>query len=261
MRLYEIFWSHYCEKARFCLDFKRLPFTLVRVNPLTRREVRRLGAPGKVPVLTDGGRVVDGSDAIAAYLDEAYPDPPLLPSEAQQRSAALALAQRCDLELGPDARRVTYDLAFEHPALFEGTLTFRRAPWRWLNPLLVRILEPRLRRLFNIVPGELEASRRRLRALLADLQTLLDGRSFLVGNRLTLADITAASLLDPLELVPEFVRDPRYASLFDWKRRLARAHGRRQRAPWVDGPPPVGYPRLQEPVQGPDEVSGKIHVR
>jgi glutathione S-transferase len=231
------------------------------VNPLTRRAARRLGAPGRVPVLTDGDRVVDGSDAIAAYLDEAYPDPPLLPAEPQQRAEALALVQRCDLELGPDARRVAYDLAFAHPALFEGTLTFRRAPWRWLNPLLVRILEPRLRRLFKIYPDELQASRRRLRSLLADLQELLDGRSFLVGDRLTLADITAASLLDPLELVPEFVRDCRYAPVFDWKRRLARAHDRRQRSPWIEGPPPLGYPLGQESAQLPHEASGKSHVR
>src|SRR6267143_4158989 len=61
--LYDIFWSHYCEKARFCLDFKRLPYTLVRVNPFTRRQVIDLGARGDVPVLNDGDRVIAGSDA------------------------------------------------------------------------------------------------------------------------------------------------------------------------------------------------------
>ena len=68
--LYDIFWSHFCEKARFCLDFKELPHSIVRVNPFTRREVIDLGARGDVPVLVDGGRVVAGSAAIAAHLFE-----------------------------------------------------------------------------------------------------------------------------------------------------------------------------------------------
>ena len=246
--MYEISWSHFCEKARFCLDVKRLPFTMVRVNPFTRSQVRRLGKRGTVPVLTDGARVVDGSDAIARYLDEAYPDPPLLPADPDQRAEAEALAARCDLELGPDARRVAYDVAFAHPGLFEGTLTFRREPWRRVNPIFLHLLEPRLRRLFKIFPDDLEASRRRLRSLLSDLEKRLEGRDHLVGDCLTLADITAVSLLDPLELVPEFVRDRQFAPIFAWKRRLARSHNRRQRASWLDGPPPIGDPRPDAPT-------------
>jgi len=132
--------------------------------------------------------------------------------------------------------------------LFEGTLTFRREPWRRINPIFLRLLEPRLRRLFKIFPDDLEASRRRLRSLLSDLEKRLEGRDHLVGDRLTLADITAVSLLDPLELVPEFVRDRQFAPIFAWKRRLARSHNRRQRASWLDGPPPIGDPRPDAPT-------------
>ena len=102
-----------------------------------------------------------------------------------------------------------------------------------------------LRRKFSIFENEVEDSRGRLRALLLDLQARLAGRRFLVGERPTLADIAAASLMDPLEIVPEFVRDPAFAPLFDWKRRLAREHHRAQRSPWLAGPPPPGYPRLE----------------
>jgi len=59
--LHEIPWSHDCEKARLCLDFKDLASRRVPVNPATRREVRRIGARGPVPVLQDGARVIEGS--------------------------------------------------------------------------------------------------------------------------------------------------------------------------------------------------------
>jgi len=244
--LYDIFWSHFCEKARFCLDFKRLPHNIVRVNPLTRREVTGLGARGDVPVIKDGDRVVEGSAAIAAYLEKEYPDPPLLPRDGAARAEALAIEKKSDDWLGPDARRVGYQAALENPALLEGTLLWPRAPKRWLNGLMLRFIEPRLRRKFKIFPQELQESRDRLRAFLPELQDRIAAKGFLVGSALTIADIAVVSLMDPLEIVPEFVRDPTYGRLLAWKRGLARAYRRRQRTPWLAGDPPPGYPGLQD---------------
>ena len=248
--LYDIFWSHFCEKARWCLDFKRLPHRVQRVNPFTRREVTDLGARGDVPVLRDGGKVIEGSAAIAAYLEESCPDPPLLPRDAAGRAEVLGLEKKCDEELGLDTRRVGYQVALENPALMEGTLLWSRAPKRWLNGPMRRVLEPRLRRKFTIFPQEIQRSRDRLRAFLPVLQERVAAAGFLVGRTLTLADIATSSFLDPLEIVPEFVRDPAYAPLFAWKRSLARAHGRRQRTPWLSGPPPPGYPRGENGWRG-----------
>ena len=242
--LYDIFWSHFCEKARFCLDLKRLPYTLVRVNPFTRCQVIDLGARGDVPVLRDGDRVIVGSDAIAAHLEETHPDRPLLPRDPKARAEVLALEKKCDQWLGPDARRVAYQVALENPAILLGTILWPRPPKRWLNGVMLRLVEPRLRRKFRINPKELQESRDRLGDLLPELQTRVARAGFLVGDRITLADITAISLMDPLEIVPEFVRDPGLLTLFSWKRGLAGMHGRRQRTPWLSGDPPVGYPRL-----------------
>lgn len=245
--LYEISWSHFCEKSRFCLDFKRLPYHIVPVNPFTRRQAIRLGVRGDVPVLVDGGRVIAGSNVIAAYLEEAYPDPSLLPRDAAQRSEVLDLERQCDEWLGPDARRVAYDVALENRDLLLGALLWSKPPARWLNGIMMRLLEPRLRRKFKLYPRETDESRERLRSLLTRLQARLAAGPYLVGEAMTLADIAAVALLDPLEIVPEFVRDRAYAPVFSWKRDLARAHGRRQRAPWLSGPPPPGYPLPANP--------------
>jgi glutathione S-transferase len=243
LKLYDIFWSHYCEKARWCLDFKRLAYDIVRVNPFTRSEVRALGRRGDVPVLQDDGGIIEGSAAIAAHLEARHPDPPLLPPGPVERAEGLALEAGLVEELGADARRVAYEVALENTALLEGTILWSRAPKRWLNPLMIRLVEPRLRHRFAIDPEQVRRSRERLHRLLPGLLERAGARGHMVGGQFTLADLTAAALMDPLEIVPEFVRDPGYAPLFDWKRRLMRRHGRRQRTPWISGPPPPGDPR------------------
>lgn len=68
-------------------------------------------------------------------------------------------------------RRVGYQVALENPALFLGTLLWSKPPQRWLNGIMLRILEPRLRRKFRIHPRETEESRQRLRPFLPELQS------------------------------------------------------------------------------------------
>ncbi len=242
LELYEVHWSHFCEKARWCLDFKRLPYRRVQVNPYTRKEARVIGGRGEVPILKDGDRVVSGSAAIAAHLEATHAEPPLLPRDPGDRALVLSIQKRCDEEMGPDARRLAYQEALRLPILLQGTILSSRWPWRWLNGPWLRIIEPRLRAKFGIYPAELEQSRVRLRALLAELQSRLAGRTHLAGGTLTLADITVVSLMDPLEIVPDFVRDRTFAPIFDWRRRLAGEHCRPRRVPWLEGDRPSASP-------------------
>jgi glutathione S-transferase len=34
--LYELYWSHYCEKIRWALDYKKLPWKKVGINAFTK---------------------------------------------------------------------------------------------------------------------------------------------------------------------------------------------------------------------------------
>lgn len=69
--------SPYCWRTRFALAHKGLA---VETVPWRFHETARLAALGaeKVPVIEDHGRVVTDSWAIAAYLEDTYPDRPSL---------------------------------------------------------------------------------------------------------------------------------------------------------------------------------------
>jgi maleylacetoacetate isomerase len=103
MKLYGYFRSSAAFRVRIALNLKNLAYDPVYVH-LQRNEQRRpeflgINPQGLVPALEDGGVRVTQSLAIIEYLDEVYPDPPLLPKNAADRARARSLAQivACDI--------------------------------------------------------------------------------------------------------------------------------------------------------------------
>ena len=104
MKLYGYFHSSASYRVRIALNLKRLDYENVSVH-LRRGEqhqadYRRLNPQSRVPVLVDGDHVLTQSLAIVEYLEEAKPEPPLLPSDRAERARVRALAQiiACDIQ-------------------------------------------------------------------------------------------------------------------------------------------------------------------
>ena len=73
--------SPFCDKVRRILHWKRLDYRIQEV-PLARAlSVRRINPIGKLPCLEHDGRFVADSTDIAYYLEEKFPEPPILPKD------------------------------------------------------------------------------------------------------------------------------------------------------------------------------------
>jgi maleylacetoacetate isomerase len=114
MRLYTYFRSSAAYRVRIALNLKQLPYESVS-KALTKGEQRApdyivLNPQGFVPALQIDDAVLAQSLAIIEYLDERYPEPPLLPTapiaRAQVRSIALAIA--CDIHPLHNLRVLNY---------------------------------------------------------------------------------------------------------------------------------------------------------
>lgn len=79
--------SPYCWRIRMALAHKGLAVDTVPWR-FTDKQAIAFSRQEKVPVIVDGERVVADSWAIAGYLDEVYPDRPLLFAEPQARAHA-----------------------------------------------------------------------------------------------------------------------------------------------------------------------------
>src|SRR5215469_16987801 len=74
------------QKVRVVLAEKNQPWTshqlsFVRGEHLTP-EFKKINPRGVVPVLVHDGHTIVESSVICAYLDEVFPDPPLMPKDA-----------------------------------------------------------------------------------------------------------------------------------------------------------------------------------
>lgn len=103
MKLHGYWRSSTSYRLRIALGLKGLEYEQVAVNLLDGEqrsaEYRRLNPYGGVPVLEIDGRVYAQSMAILEWLDESFPDPPLLPRDVEDRFGSRELAMAIATEL------------------------------------------------------------------------------------------------------------------------------------------------------------------
>ena len=120
----------------------------------------------KMPAFRDGTFTLADSTAIIAYLEARFPEPPLIPADPQERGRVIWFEEFADTALVSCGAKMFYN----------------------------RIVAP----VFLGKPGDEEvariAERQEMPPLLDYLERVVpDAGGFLVGNRLTLADVAIAS--------------------------------------------------------------------
>ncbi|WP_201829316.1 maleylacetoacetate isomerase [Microvirga zambiensis] len=105
MKLYTYFRSSAAYRVRIALNLKGVAYDSIPINLLTgeqREETYRAVNPqGRVPSLDVGSATLIQSPAILEYLDECYPEPPLLPVGAVNRAKVRAIASLIGCDIHP----------------------------------------------------------------------------------------------------------------------------------------------------------------
>ncbi len=106
MQLYDYFRSSAAFRLRIALNLKGLAYDSLAVNLVTNEQrdagFLALNPQGLVPALaTDSGELLTQSVAILEWLEEAYPEPPLLPLDALGRARVRAMVQAIACDIHP----------------------------------------------------------------------------------------------------------------------------------------------------------------
>lgn len=193
--------SHFNEKARWALDWKRLAHRRVSYLPGPHvLLVRRLSGQTAVPILDIGDERIVGSARILDALEQRYPEPPLYPADADERRRALQIQQQFDTEIGPAVRTAIFSVMIDEPAFVAGLFARTKpAPVRALYRAMLPMAKRMMAADFRLGEREhvsrcFETARRALD--LVAKETEATGQ--LVGDRFCVADLAAAALLAPL---------------------------------------------------------------
>ncbi|PTQ87215.1 glutathione S-transferase family protein [Agitococcus lubricus] len=202
--LYQFPLSHYCEKARWLLDFKDLDYKVTNLFPGAHRVLTVWKANSTtVPTLNDGQEWIGDSTEMAFYLDAKYVLRPLLPSDPEQRRQAIILEEKAD-KAGIHVRRWAYSQLLATPQVTD--LLFDDYP---LIKPFKKPLAPFIRRgiaqMYQVNPEKGAQSFAKMMMMAEEFETVLlkNGGRYLVGHHLGLADIAVASLYAPLMTIPE----------------------------------------------------------
>jgi maleylacetoacetate isomerase len=107
MKLYTFFRSSASYRVRIALNLKRIDYEQAAIH-LRRgggehltETYKAVNPQALVPALEDGGRIITQSLAIIEYLEERFPDPPLLPGDPAERAVARSMALLVACEVHP----------------------------------------------------------------------------------------------------------------------------------------------------------------
>ncbi|MFP4327210.1 MAG: glutathione S-transferase family protein [Paracoccaceae bacterium] len=217
-RLYHVPLSPFCRKVRLCLAEKRIECELVEERYWEQdQDFLRRNPAGKVPVLKIDGMVMAESTAICEYLDEAYPEPPLMPRGAEARYEVRRLVGWFDDKFHDE---VTSKLLYER-----------------VNKKVMGQGYPDSK--------NVKAGAQKIKYHLDYMAWLLDHRRWLAGDVMTLADFAAAAHLSALDYISD-VDWNRQEAVKDWYAKIkSRPAFRNILADQVPGfPPPAHYADL-----------------
>lgn len=202
--LYQFPISHFCEKTRWSLDAKGLSYRVRDLLPgLHRLTVGRLERGlSTVPVLDDGGTRIGDSAEITLHLERAYPDRPLLPAADAARARALELEEYFGKTAGRFARQLVYShLIAERPGGAAAVFFEPYSPSiRLFGKVMAPLMERTLKKAYKAGPQSIDKATACILEVIERLEreTSGDPGRYLVGDKLSIADISAASLLGPV---------------------------------------------------------------
>ncbi|MFP6781624.1 MAG: glutathione S-transferase family protein [Gammaproteobacteria bacterium] len=222
LKLYHNDMSSCAQKVRFVLHEKDLEWEGeeldLRAGEQLDEAFLKINPKGLVPTLVHDGNILAESNVIIEYLNEAFPSPALLPEEPLARARVRAWMKKLDDGVHLETIALSFGIAFRHQLIKacgnDEALDahFARIPDPYVRDIQRQVVHagidsPRCQQAIHVFDN-----------LLQDLDDALASQDWVVGDRLSLADIAYgpyATRLHRLHLDGMWNNRPHFARWFD----------------------------------------------
>lgn len=198
---YEV--SPFAAKVRRAMHYKKIPFQVHNYAITDAGKIRKtVSESGKTPVLAHAGELIIDSTTILRYLEQVCPEPALLPDDPA------LIAQIHFMEDWADESLFFYDLVMRGwpnniDWLANDVTSHDSAMLRGLMKKLVPSFVRKTGTAQGIGRKDKDTICSEVDAHFAALEALLQQSDFLVGNALSLADISVAAMCTVIERAEE----------------------------------------------------------
>jgi glutathione S-transferase len=221
LALYHNDMSLCAQKVRICLAEKGLEWEdrhLVLRDGVHQQDwYRRLNRRAVVPTLIDGDKVVPESNVINEYLDETYPDPPLMPKDSFGRAQVRLWTKQLDEDIHDSCAAIlSFGIAFRHQYIE------RSEAGRAMLEQIPNIFKRERRR--DVIDKGPQSQHFRIAVermvlLLDEMEEALSRHPWLASDRYTIADASFAPYLARLEHLQILALVGGRTRVMDWYRR------------------------------------------
>ncbi|XP_058074032.1 uncharacterized protein LOC131222838 isoform X2 [Magnolia sinica] len=219
--LYQYEACPFCNKVKSFLDYHDIPYKVVEVNPLSKKEIKWSDYK-KVPILTvDGEQLVDSSDIIEKLSHRIHPEKQVL-SDDEEKKWRRWVDDHLVHVLSPNIYRNTSEAleSFDY-ITSHGNFSFtERLTVKYAGAAAMYFVSKKLKKKHNITD-----ERAALYEAAETWVEALNGRDFLGGSNPNLADLAVFGVLRPIRYLTSGKDMVDNTRIGDWYTRMETAVG------------------------------------
>jgi len=225
LELHQFRHSPYCLKVRMALAAKKLEYRTVEITPaIGQIDIFQKTGQKKLPVLFDKETTIHDSSSIIRHLEKIEIEPKLIPEDLKEASQAQIIENWADTTLAKSIKIVFLEELTKNPTLISSL--FANEISDSMQKLLFNIPTKIASQISGLINQKEKES---LNQNLEYLSNLINHENFLIGDKLSIADISVASHLSLLKFPNSsgenlrgkgcslYINDPSLQNLFKWR--------------------------------------------
>ncbi len=225
LELHQFKHSPYCLKVRMALAAKKLEYRTVEITPaIGQIDIFQKTGQKKLPVLFDKERTIHDSSSIIRYLEKIEIEPKLIPEDLKEASQVHIIENWADTTLAKSIKIAFLEELTKNPVLFSSLFANE------ISDSMQRFLFNIPTKIASQISGLInQKEKESLKLNLEYLSKLIDQGNFLIGEKLSIADIAVASHLSLLKFPNSsgknlagkgcslYINNPSLQNLFNWR--------------------------------------------